>query len=504
MEKLLTDFATLLDNRFRSDYITALQASVHSTFDGTNDDVYIPTYRLLEIIDRIDKDDACLPEQNAVECLVNLTDTTDRPIPEISEALKKRIIDEVALIVGFPYTGHGADGAAYPVASGQPWDNPSVTARQLWDGVPFVYDRVGAANCAINTSRSNFETTFPFGSASLNNCSISGLTVPNGVGSSVTYSLLRHVGANNAGCVQSTGSAVFISEMIFRGGKLPMVAEIGFACPETVNANNWLICKQNPSATNFEATFNWRDHFGIIQFFNGTAPNDVGTLPPQVPIGSPPDATDGLQSYMTFFSGGDNGKWRQDLAQAGQDYLYNLFKTGSLAQLETGDYVFHYLGAGVSSHGFIIVGWGDAVEADLGLNAGLATTQAINLTRPRNPYTQEPLNSIPYVADFVYGYSDGEVGWLQDPRPRPFYASLSEMSNSSTQLSNIAAQLGYSSNFQDQYLGRLRGAYRRFLTEPGNPLNPDRIPGGWLFFRFPSLFRKPFAELFPAPIQGVC
>jgi hypothetical protein len=203
---------------------------------------------------------------------------------------------------------------------------------------------------------------------------------------------------------------------------------------------------------------------------------------------------------MYFFSSVPNGKWRSTATQTGPEYLYNLFRTNAgLAELETGDYVFHYLGQGVSSHGFIIVGWGDAVEADMGLNANQNGSQTISLVRPRDATTDKPQDAIPYVADFCYGYSNGDVGWLQDPRPRPFYASMAQISNA--QLEAVKGRLGYSQNFPD-YSARLQAnTYGRFSPDT-NPYNG--IPVGWLFFHIPSTIQKPFLHLLSAPIKGVC
>ncbi len=457
---------------------------------------------------------ACQAQNYSLECLVNLDfvagGVTTAINFQLQSALKLRIIDEVDRIVGFAYNGRDENGNALsvdPDDENAKWDAEQVTSNMLFNNVPFKYNREGAGSCAINTTRDNFENNiFPVGAATLNSCNITGLAVPRGVGTEVNYSFLSHVGANTELCVQRTGSATFISEMIFHGGKLPMVSENASSqtCPHQ-NDTDWLICKPNTTTLNFEATLSWRDHFGLIEYFTGMTEGTVGATTPQALVGTPPPAADGLQSYMYLFRSGENGKWRENLKETGQAYLYSLFREAPLDALETGDYVFHYLGdpSSISSHGFIIVGWGNAVDADLGLNAGQANTEVINLIRPRNPVTSQPLDSVPYIADFVYGYSNGYVGWLQDPRPRPFYASLSELSNSSTQLENIADRLGYAGNIQD-YLRRFQSsAYRRFATQP-SATNPNGIPTGWLFFHIPSSTYRPFNHLFPAPIEGIC
>ncbi|MEQ8677116.1 MAG: hypothetical protein RLP44_29730 [Aggregatilineales bacterium] len=482
-----------------------IQGLVHATFDGTD----VTAIRLLFIHEALQSCIASSTEPSLIlACIVQESVT----YPELNTSLKQRIIVEVNSIMmpAWLYTGYflepDSQGNPRPLTVNNgtadvPWTDASITALMLYNNVPFEYDRIGVSNCAIARSRANFETYFPFGSATLSDCNISSPSVPLGVGSSITYSFLRHVGANAQECTQSTGSATFISEMIFGGGKLPMTSTdaTNDPCPANIDTD-WLICKTNPSSSNFEATYSWRDHFGLLEYFTNETSNAVLTANsnPPIPVGAPPGGITGLQNFMTLFSGGDNGKWRENLAQDGQNYLYSLFQSGTLSNLETGDYVFLYLGATRSSHGFMIVGWGDAVEADLGLNAGRTTTQSISNVRPRDPNTQAPLNSIPYIADFAYGYSDGDVGWLQDPRPRSFYASLAELSAS--QLSTISQQLGYT-NSQD-YLNRFQSnTYRRFVADASFA---NGVPNGWLFFSLPSILRKPFEVLVPSPVGGIC
>lgn len=119
-----------------------------------------------------------------------------------------------------------------------------------------------------------------------------------------------------------------------------------------------------------------------------------------------------LLTSMYFDENGyeGGGTWRDGYETNGQQYLYDLFSGQGLGDIDTGDYVFLDLGLQTSAHGFLIVGWGSAVNCPEGLN-----TQS-----GRNNFsTTRQANTIPYVVDFCYGYASDvdKSGWLQDPRP---------------------------------------------------------------------------------------
>ena len=92
-----------------------------------------------------------------LDCLTLLFENSENAItPIVNVALKERIIAEVHDMVGFPYDGREAGDAALPVKVGTeelPWDDEDVTARDLFEGVPFVYNRQAAADKAFELAQ---------------------------------------------------------------------------------------------------------------------------------------------------------------------------------------------------------------------------------------------------------------------------------------------------------------------------------------------------------------
>jgi len=68
----------------------------------------------------------------------------------MNAALKEKIIATVADFVGFPYTGRHPSGSEFSMPNGVAWDIYTVTARYLYEHVPFRYHRQAAATKAIN------------------------------------------------------------------------------------------------------------------------------------------------------------------------------------------------------------------------------------------------------------------------------------------------------------------------------------------------------------------
>jgi hypothetical protein len=186
-----------------------------------------------------------------------------------------------------------------------------------------------------------------------------------------------------------------------------------------------------------------------------------------------------------------------------QDDTYSLFngtaqglQTGlveALAQIQTGDYIFMNLGATGVSHGFLIVGWGPAVECPSGLNSPQASDEdeyddAATLGKY---WTEKKENSVPYVVDFGYSYNttEGKTGWLQDPRPRPFYCSAATMSDSNTdELSTeIQERIGFLNDLNG-YFSRLKGAYRPYLRT-------DSLKPAWTFVHLPDRVQATYGTL---------
>jgi hypothetical protein len=72
------------------------------------------------------------------------------------------------------------------------------------------------------------------------------------------------------------------------------------------------------------------------------------------------------------------------------------------------------------------------------------------------------------------------TGWLQDPRPRPFYASAVEMGDS--RLADYADR------------GRLRVKEEQVLFQPFANTNLTRP--NWEFYRIPSTMSVPISRLY--------
>lgn len=92
--------------------------------------------------------------------------------------------------------------------------------------------------------------------------------------------------------------------------------------------------------------------------------------------------------------------------------LYDL-AASRLGSIRAGDYIFADVAntEGNDDHGYIVVGWGSALNCYDAVNQTNQGTR-FNLSPSRNG------NQVPYVVDF-----SGAETWTQTPRPRPFYCS---------------------------------------------------------------------------------
>uniref|UniRef100_A0A832H5V1 Uncharacterized protein n=1 Tax=Oscillatoriales cyanobacterium SpSt-402 TaxID=2282168 RepID=A0A832H5V1_9CYAN len=386
--------------------------------------------------------------------------------------------------------------------------------EDIWNGAPFRYDRAGAAQLAITRSQDNFEQTdngvYFFKSGTGNQLT----GVPLGVSpgpSDIAEGRLRYSTLTHQ--TGSTGSAYFMSEMLHFGGKLPMFvcdADDSNCDPEALLvADMWLArCGGGP---NLEATSSWRDHRFLMQYFveqhnaialtnssNTVEERERDTIFFQHPSNSaisdpssldPTDSQfveDDMSRYMNFNNG---GIWKSGYANVGATFLNARFGAEGLADIDTGDYMFLDLGTDVSSHGFLIVGWGDPVDSPVGINTKIGRN---NFSLDRQP------NKIPYVADFAYGYNPttNDTGFLQDIRPRPFYSVIASIN--STQLAQQLTNLGNPANGFNitqisEYEARLRsGVWRVFSFSSGNLPN-------FQFFKFTNssnIVSIPFKQIF--------
>jgi diadenosine tetraphosphatase ApaH/serine/threonine PP2A family protein phosphatase len=223
--------------------------------------------------------------------------------------------------------------------------------------------------------------------------------------------LLSHRTQDNA-----TGSSIFISEMLHYGG-MPMTNALNppFCEGDDLNISGaytlrgWRYCSQQ-----LISNINWKYHPGIMQFFS-SLPSGArigGVTPSEIQGFIWTDAPGGLITRRN-----ESGMLKPN-SQSNQNALIARFAPGgNLTSIGIGDYVF------IDSHGFLIVGWGPLYDTITGITHGLNTQLAT---------ARSATNPIPYIADFCFGTdatnsnpngTDEGTGWLQDPRPRPFYAA---------------------------------------------------------------------------------
>jgi len=314
-----------------------------------------------------------------------------------------------------------------------------------------------------------------------------------------------------------TGSSAFISEILHLGANIPMAAgrvgatECSNEGEDTGSQHTgWRVCCESGdvSSNRKNTTKSWRSHPDIMSYFLDTALPIEDEPSRCLALSNPPNNSDTvfysvLNEYMNF----NTGRWRSTLQQAGESYLYDLFNVGGLLHdIDTGDYIYIYEGIvnpGQSNqvelhHGFFIVGWGEACECPDALNA---QTTANNINATFSVTRQHNGLEVPYVVDFCYGYSISRdwTGWLQDPRPRPFYCSAVELASDTLNRPDGSDPDSTSDNenedyygyvFQD-YMARLRGGLSLPPFEPFLLYNNDcdeeaKCRPDWRFFRMPE------------------
>jgi hypothetical protein len=359
-------------------------------------------------------------------------------------------------------------------SSYQSIDPPSLT---------FWYNRRRAAQYAIEQSRSNFEqfpSDYPLNGSDTRLSLGSPDTFHGSVGSERNYSrILDHRPGR-------TGSSIFVSESIFAGG-LPMTidaddvgapSEAGTCCDDedacpgapidvigTLTEKGWRYCSAVRNNWSYgSAKPNWRDHNGIKLYFA----NDSSYFTIDASFGG------AVESSVNFDNRRGSNK-AGTLEVGGQATLSALFDG---VDVRVGDYIFVELtdGGQTSDHGFIIVGWGPVPDNLL---------SALDFTPS---FHRSASNSIPYVADFNFGVASSNptqlnTGWLQDPRPRPFYASAVEI---------YADQLtanGYTSAQLDKFRD---GFFQPFLANPNSPRNRPN----WRFYRIPDTQMVPLNRIY--------
>jgi len=236
-----------------------------------------------------------------------------------------------------------------------------------------------------------------------------------------------------------TGSSIFISECIL-AGEMPMTVDLNADptesdCPPQPTEPpfgiytqfGWRVCENT-------ATTPWRNHVELIAYYTSNLGGLGGEHLANI------NADDILN--VIYQSGASAGQLK-DNTEA-EDTLTTLISE-KLSSLQAGDYVYVEPSSG-DTHGFLMVGWGPL----LGVLDGIQYT----LNNELSLYYQQSASNhvIPYVADFNFGTqnsaivgtpsdpsrdsddADERTGWLQDPRPRPFYATRVLMSDLETTL----------------------------------------------------------------------
>jgi len=335
-----------------------------------------------------------------------------------------------------------------------------------------IYDREMSAMHAILHSRNNFETLFPYGNGNkvYDANDISKPDVRGTVGGDFTYpkDVLKHEQG-------FTGSAIFISEAIY-AGYIPMT--YGLDSNEEVDlddcsqdtgskSSGWHICEISPGATQ-----SWKYHLDLINYFVDYDATLVGELT--------------YNDYSQLIDLTNNGSLKDN----GADNLYNLFNAdGDFATLDTGDLMYVNLGTGADGnglHSFLIVGWGEAVDTYIGVNAQLPAESQPNRVVISPIHAS---NTIPYISDFGYGYNGSKTGWLQDPRPRPFYSAAVTITSANLFQTAIT---GFASS---DYLDRMRGSFSPFVFKNNTDCSNGCLPN-WKFYHIlPSHIQIPCQQI---------
>ncbi len=274
----------------------------------------------------------------------------------------------------------------------------------------FTYNRSGAVQYAMNFALQSYPGSLPPGMGS---------------NPAVTYGF--------SGAIGQTFSAIFISEVMHFGGDLPMTVGVNFdpanpTCSNVGGGNGgWRICDGN------SATSNWRGHRQLRAYMEGF----LGA------VAVPPFGYSDLDDRAAT---PDHPLWanRGQIRPAAVQDMYDRVVALGLTQIQGGDYLYIDSGnyqdpnCGQGScrnddHGYIVVGWGQAIDCATALNSALEETYF------DEDYGEAVLrgfsfedfflsmdyrqNTVPYVVDHSFSANPDNFGWKQIPRPRPFYCS---------------------------------------------------------------------------------
>jgi hypothetical protein len=331
-----------------------------------------------------------------------------------------------------------------------------------------VYNREDASSYAQKHAVANFMDSITCGDPTNANCSL-------GLDRVTIDNVLFREYAGITGMEGATGSAAFMSQSIWHGG-LPMIGEINQKpCEQDSTdtiAGGWQYC---PGSQPRNASLKWRHHESLAQHITQI---NGGMMPLETPSTSKgfvvaeytgTHNTEGL-TWNDFVALRGTTKETSILIdhQTGRSMtLHDYFEASRLSDVKAGDYMFGSLisqtfptgqenedfdGDGilnkddncpktenadqakthgdlddprgdacyVSTHGFLVVGWGPVALCDsmtIEPISSLAVDYAGTGADPQ----------VPYVADFGFGGNpqDG-YRWRQYPGARPFYCTVWE------------------------------------------------------------------------------
>jgi hypothetical protein len=137
----------------------------------------------------------------------------------------------------------------------------------------------------------------------------------------------------------------------------------------------------------------------------------------------------------------------------------------------------------------MVVGWGPLLGTLQGINYALANTLSISRT------ALDQTHVIPYVADFRFGTKDNpeqgtldsqnqddRTGWLQDPRPRPFYSTHVRIVDGNNLLAD-----------QINYLKRI---HYPTVSDPVIVAYQEFNFNQWNFYKIPDTASIPYGRIF--------
>ncbi len=317
----------------------------------------------------------------------------------MNTASKNTIIARVSEMVGFEYTGAFGEEALPTLVNGvlTPWTDQSVSARALYENVPFRYRRSQAALKAIELAAAGDRNSQSTGL-------LDGIQFQAGIG---------------------TDSARFIS-LSLRAGGIPMVTTGNVGECDANMAVGWCVSPPPLGSTQFQDNPVWRNHNGTTAPESITTPVNLSTDTRLAAflLGNPDILGAGISIYHhineQYLSSTDNYETFSIDQVIGKNSLGNTYypqgfpsnevlENGKYAEigvnlsnvanevafLSIGDYI---VTRGGSPHGFVITALHTAVKCVGGSDSGTEIVQM----------------DVPHVADLP-GTQDGD--------PRPFYCT---------------------------------------------------------------------------------